>query len=120
MKRLRQSASELRNVGINSGSDAAQVKSAQIKRRADALEQGARAVHRERPGEIRLGNRGTHARGARGAGNVAVQAPDGRRLFAIQKLEVAQGDRIVVLGRNGAGKSQLVRLLHGAMLTGRI
>ncbi len=34
----------------------------------------------------------------------------------IPKLAVAQGDRIVVLGRNGAGKSQLVRLLHRAML----
>ena len=72
VKRLRQSASELRNVGINSGSDAAQVKSAQIKRRADALEQGARAVHKERPGEIRLANRGTHARVLVALENVAV------------------------------------------------
>ena len=83
VKRLRQSASELRNVGINSGSDAAQVKSAQIKRRADALEQGARAVHKERPGEIRLTNRGTHARVLVALENVTVQAPDGRKLFAI-------------------------------------
>ncbi len=115
VKRLRQSAQELRNIGINSGSDAAQVKSAQIRRRAEALEQSARAVHRERPGEIRLGNRGTHARVLVTLENVTVQAPDGRRLFAVPKLEVAQGDRIVVLGRNGAGKSQLVRLLHRAM-----
>ncbi|WP_201829723.1 ABC-F family ATP-binding cassette domain-containing protein [Microvirga zambiensis] len=117
VKRLRQSASELRNVGINSGSDAAQVKSAQIKRRADALEQAARAVHRERPGEIRLGNRGTHARVLVALDNVTVLSPDGRRLFAIPKLEIAQGDRIIVLGRNGAGKSQFVRLLHNAMVT---
>ncbi|UVF19806.1 ATP-binding cassette domain-containing protein [Microvirga terrae] len=115
VKRLRESAQELRNVGLNSGSDAAQIKSAQIRRRADALEQRARVVHRERPGEIRLGNRGTHARVLLGLDNVGVQAPDGRRLFTIPKLEVAQGDRVVVLGRNGAGKSQLVRLLHAAM-----
>ncbi|MBL0403541.1 ABC-F family ATP-binding cassette domain-containing protein [Microvirga aerilata] len=115
VKRLRQSASTLRNVGINGGSDAAQVKSAQIKRRADALEQNARSVHKERAGEIRLGNRGTHARVLVALENVTVQAPDGRKLFAIPKLEVAQGERIVVLGRNGAGKSQLVRLLHRAM-----
>ncbi len=115
VKRLRQSASALRNVGINGGSDAAQVKSAQIKRRADALEQTARSVHKERTGEIRLGNRGTHARVLVALENVTVQAPDGRKLFAIPKLDVAQGERIVVLGRNGAGKSQLVRLLHRAM-----
>lgn len=115
VKRLRQSASALRNVGMNSGSDAAQIKSAQMKRRADALEQTARAVHKERPGEIRLGNRGIHARVLVALEDVTVQAPDGRRLFAVPKLEIAQGDRVVVLGRNGAGKSQLVRLLHAAM-----
>lgn len=115
VKRLRQSAQELRNVGINSGSDAAQVKSAQIKRRADQLEQKARATHKERPGEIRLANRGTHARVLVALENVDVYAPDGRKLFAIPKLEVAQRDRIVLLGRNGAGKSQLIRLLHRAM-----
>src|SRR5919107_1081501 len=98
VKRLRQSAQDLRNVGLNSGSDAAQVKSAQITRRADALEQNARAVHKERPGEIRLANRGTHARVLVALENVTVETPDRRRLFAISKLEVAQGDRIVVLG----------------------
>ncbi len=116
VKRLRQSAQELRNVGINSGSDAAQVKSAQIRRRAEALEESLRAAHRERPGEIRLANRGTHARVLVSLENVAVEAPDGGRLFAIPRLEVAQRDRIVVLGRNGAGKSQFIRLLRRAML----
>jgi ATPase subunit of ABC transporter with duplicated ATPase domains len=116
VKRLRQSAQELRNVGINSGSDAAQVKSAQIRRRAEALEQSARSVHKERTGEIRLGNRGTHARVLVALENVTVHTPDARKLFTIPKLEVAQGDRIVVLGRNGTGKSQLVQLLHRAML----
>lgn len=115
VKRLRQSAQDLRNVGINSGSDAAQVKSAQIRRRADALEQGVRALHRERAGEIRLGNRGTHAKVLMALDNVTVQTPDGRKLFAVPKLDVAQGERIVVLGANGTGKSQLVRLLHRAM-----
>src|SRR3712207_4131794 len=116
VKRLRQSAQELRNVGINSGSDAAQVKSAQIRRRAEALEQTARSVHKERTGEIRLGNRGTHARVLVALENVTVHTPDERKLFTIPKLAVAQGDRIVVLGRNGAGKSQLIGLLHQAML----
>ena len=39
----------------------------------------------------------------------------GAELFSIPKLDVAQGERIVVLGRDGAGKSQLIRLLHKAM-----
>lgn len=116
VKRLRQSAQELRNIGINSGSDTAQVKSAQLKRRAEALEQSVRAPHRERTGEIRLGNRGTHARVLLALENVTVRAPDGQSLFTVGKLDVAQGDRIVILGRNGTGKSQFVRLLHRAVL----
>jgi len=117
-RRLRQSANELRNIGINSRSDAAQKKSAQMARRAEMMEQAVRAVHKERPGEIRLGNSGTHARVLLSLENVSVTRPDGTRLFQLPKLEVNQGDRIVVLGKNGVGKSQLIRLLHRAMSGG--
>ncbi|MBF9233079.1 ATP-binding cassette domain-containing protein [Microvirga alba] len=115
IKRLRQNAGELRNVGINSGSDLLLTKAKQLKNRAQALEEGLQAVHKERSGEIRLANRGTHAKVLAALENVAVRKPDGGRLFEIPKLEVAQRDRIVLLGRNGAGKSQLIRLLHKAM-----
>ncbi len=46
---------------------------------------------------------------------VDVRAPDGRKLFHIAKLDVFQQDRIVLLGRNGVGKSQLVQLLRRAL-----
>ncbi|MGO4570792.1 ATP-binding cassette domain-containing protein [Microvirga sp. 2TAF3] len=115
IKRLRQNAGELRNVGINSGSDLLLTKAKQLKKRAEALEEGLHAVHKERTGEIRLANRGTHAKVLVALENVTVRKPDGDRLFEIPKLEVAQGDLIVVLGRNGVGKSQFVRLLRKAM-----
>lgn len=115
IKRLRQNAGELRNIGVNSGSDLALTKAKQLKKRADALEENLLALHRERPGEIRLGNRGTHARVLLALENISIAKPGGEKLFAIRKLEVEQGDRIVVLGRNGAGKSQLVRLLQRAI-----
>ncbi|NIX75512.1 ATP-binding cassette domain-containing protein [Microvirga terricola] len=115
IKRLRQNAGELRNVGINSGSDLLLTKAKQLNKRAEALEDGLQALHKERSGEIRLGNRGTHARVLLTLENVTVCRPDGARLFEIPKLEVAQADRIVLLGKNGAGKSQLIRLLHKAM-----
>ena len=38
------------------------------------MEQGARAAHQERPGEIKLGNRGTHARVLVALENVTVRA----------------------------------------------
>ena len=42
-------------------------------------------------------------------------APDGRLLFRVAKLDVFQQDRLVLLGRNGVGKSQFVRLLRRAL-----
>ncbi len=114
--RLRQSAGELRNIGINSRSDAAQKKSMQMARRAESLEQTLRPAWVEKPGTIRLGNRGTHARVLATLDDVTVRAPDGKALFRTGKLVVLQQDRIVLLGRNGVGKSQLVGLLRRAML----
>jgi ATPase subunit of ABC transporter with duplicated ATPase domains len=113
--RLRRNAGALRNVGVNSGSDLLQKKSMQLNRRAAALEQTLRPVHPERSGDIRLGNRGTHARRLLRLADVAVSAPDGRPLFRVGELNVFQQDRIAVLGRNGSGKSQLVRLLRQAL-----
>ncbi|MBZ6077004.1 ATP-binding cassette domain-containing protein [Microvirga sp. WGZ8] len=115
IKRMRQNAGELRNVGINSGSDLLLTKAKQLKKRADALEEGLQAVHRDRSGEVRLASRSTHARILISLQNVVVCKPDGEKLFEIPKLEVEQGDRIVLLGQNGAGKSQFVRLLHRAV-----
>ena len=110
--RLRRNAGELKNVGINSGSDLLLKKSKQLRERATALEQTLASVHAERSGDIRLGNRGTHARSMLKLENVAVATPDGRTLFRIGKLDLFQQDRLVLLGRNGVGKSQFVRLLR--------
>jgi ATPase subunit of ABC transporter with duplicated ATPase domains len=113
--RLRRNAGALRNIGVNSGSDLLQKKSMQLKKRAEALEQTLRPVHADRSGDIRLGNRGTHARVLLALADVAVSTPAGRALFRVGKLDVFQQDRIAVLGRNGVGKSQLVRLLRRAL-----
>ncbi|BBK34480.1 ATPase subunit of ABC transporter with duplicated ATPase domains [Stella humosa] len=113
--RLRQSAAALRNVGINSRSDAAQKKSMQMAQRAEALERTLRPQHLARTADIRLASRTTHARVLAAFDDVTVRTPDGRALFRTGKLEVRQQDRIVLLGRNGVGKSQLVALLRRAM-----
>ncbi len=110
--RLRRNAGELKNVGINSGSDLLLKKSKQLRERATALEQSLTSVHAERSGDIRLANRGSHARVMLALQDVAVAAPDGRMLFRVAKLTAFQEDRIVLLGRNGVGKSQFVQLLR--------
>jgi len=117
--RLRRNAAELKNIGINSKSDLLQKKSMQLKDRAERIEQKLRPLHNERSaGEIRLANRGTHARVLVGLDDVTVATPDGTPLFKTGRLDLKQGDRVVLLGRNGVGKSQLVKLVHRAVLAG--
>jgi ATPase subunit of ABC transporter with duplicated ATPase domains len=113
--KLRKQAAKLTNIGINSGSDLLTVKSKYLRERAERIESSVQSLHKERPGEIRLANSGTHAKLLVAVEEVAVTTPAGELLFRIEKLPVFQGDRIVLLGRNGAGKSQFVKLLHRAM-----
>jgi ATPase subunit of ABC transporter with duplicated ATPase domains len=113
-KRLRRNANELKNIGINSGSDLLTVKAKYLRQRAEAIEAAARPLHQERAGTIRLTNSGTHAKVLIDIDGLAVTTPKGDPLFKIGKLHVFQQDRAVILGRNGAGKSQLVRLLRKA------
>ena len=117
VERMRQSARELKNIGVNSGSDYLQKRSAQMKARAEALEETLRPLHQERSGVIKLANRGTHAKVLLKFDEVTVRAPDQRALFKIPKLTVQQGERLVLLGRNGVGKSQFVQLIRRALET---
>jgi ATPase subunit of ABC transporter with duplicated ATPase domains len=114
-RQLRQQAAKLTNIGINSGSDLLTKKAKQLKDRAARVEAAARPPHRERSGEISLSNSGTHARLLVTLDDVPVTTPDGRALFRTGRLHIFQGDRIVLLGSNGAGKSQFVRLLESAI-----
>jgi ATPase subunit of ABC transporter with duplicated ATPase domains len=113
--KLRKQAAKLTNIGINSGSDLLTVKAKYLKDRAAKIEGAVKDEHRERSGEIRLANRGIHAKVLVGVENATIATPAGVPLFRIDKLHVFQGDRVVLLGANGAGKSQFVKLIHRAM-----
>ena len=113
---LRKQAAKLNNIGINSGSDLLVVKTKQLKERADKLEDAAKPAHLERSaGSIRLANRGTHAKVLITLEDATVQTPDATPLFRTGKQFVCQGDRIVLLGANGAGKTRLVAMLRKAI-----
>ena len=115
---LRRQAAKLKNIGINSGSDLLVNKTRQLKDRAARLEEAARPAHQERSaGAIRLANSGTHAKALVTFEDARIEAPDGRPLFGTGQVWINRGDRIVLLGRNGAGKSQLMTRL-ARVLTG--
>lgn len=106
---LRRQAAKLKNIGINSGSDLLVLKTKQLKERAERLEEAARPAHRETSaGAIRLTNSGTHAKALVTLDDAAIETPDGRMLFRTGQKWIERGDRVVVLGANGAGKSRLL------------
>ena len=115
-QQLRRQAAKLNNFGINSGSDLLTVKTKQLNQRAEKLEEAAMPAHRERSaGAIRLANSGTHAKVLITLDDAAVETPDGTLLFRTGKRNICQGDRIVLLGRNGVGKSRFVTLIRNAV-----
>ena len=116
-EQLRKQAAKLKNIGINSGSDLLTIKTKQLKERADKIEQAARPAHQERSaGAIRLSNSGTHAKALVSLNDAAIATPDGRPLFSTGQKWIERGDRVVLLGANGAGKTQMVEAVRRACL----
>ncbi len=116
-QQLRRQAAKLNNIGINSGSDLLTIKTKQLKQRAEHLEEAARPAHQERSsGAIRLANRGTHAKVFVTLDDASVSTPDGTLLFRTGKRRICQGDRVVLLGPNGIGKSRFVSLIRQAIV----
>ncbi len=113
--RLRRNAAKLTNIGVNSGSDLLTVKAKQLKERASKIEDAQKSLHKERSGTIELSNAGTHAKVLIALDDVSVATPDGTPLFRTGKQFIFAGDRIVLLGANGAGKSVFVRMLQKAI-----
>ena len=114
-ERLRKSAHSLRQIGVNNYSAAALRKSNQIARRAEAIEASLPETHAELKRNIKLVGREAYAKRLISITNFELHRPDGIRLFQIGSLDIVRGDRVVILGRNGVGKTQLVRRIDASL-----
>lgn len=113
---LRRQAAKLKNIGINSGSDLLITKTKQLSERAEKLEAAAKPAYQERSaGDIRLGNSDTHAKALVTLDDIQISTPDDRPLYSTGQKWITRGDRIVLLGANGTGKTQLVQRIHRAL-----
>lgn len=117
IERLRQSAHQLRLIGKNNRSDAALRKSNLISQRARNLEEALSEVQAERRGEIRLSNRGIQSNRLLSLERVAILSPGHRPIFHIGRFQLSQQDRVVIMGRNGSGKSSFLEFLRTAVST---
>ena len=115
-KQLRKQAAKLKNFGVNSGSDLLLVKTKQLTERAAKMEAAAKPAYQDRSaGDIKLTNSGTHAKALITLDDVEVTTPDGTPLYRTGKKWITLGDRIVLLGANGTGKTQLVQAIARAL-----
>ncbi len=113
---LRRQAAKLKNIGINSGSDLLITKTKQLTERAAKIEASARPAHKEgSAGAIKLTNSGTHAKALVALNEAIITTPDGRELFRTGQKWIEKGDRVVLLGANGAGKTQMIRAVLAAI-----
>lgn len=117
MNRLKRSAHELRQIGVNNYSASALKKSVQIAKRAEGIETQLTHVHNEEKRAIKLSNSGIQAKKLVEITNLDISAPDKTLLFHIHQLDIMQGDRLIVFGLNGSGKSQFLNHLYQANKT---
>ena len=115
-RQLRQQAAKLKNIGINSGSDLLVTKTRQLIDRAARIEAATKPAHQEKSaGDIRLVNAGTHAKALVTFDDITVRVPGGAALYRTGRRWIEQGDRVVLLGGNGMGKSLLLGLVRAAL-----
>jgi ATPase subunit of ABC transporter with duplicated ATPase domains len=114
IRRLETSAHTLRQIGKNDHSDEAALKARRMADRAKELKASMTEVPTEIRRDVKLATSDVAAKWLVRIQNLVVSAPDGRPLFTVDKMDLAQGDRVVILGMNGAGKSCFVDTIHQA------
>ena len=111
IRRLEASAKRLASWGKVFDNEKFSRRAKSMEKRIDKLRGGLTAVAKEDRRELTLSEAAAKAEILLRCRDLTMAAPDGRRLFGIDRLHLARGDRLAILGRNASGKSTLLRKL---------
>jgi ATPase subunit of ABC transporter with duplicated ATPase domains len=82
-----------------------------MEKRIDKLRADMTAVAKKDKRQLSLADDEARANILLRCQNLTINAPDGRKLFSLDRLNLARGDRVAILGRNASGKSTFLRKL---------
>lgn len=89
-----------------------------MRRRIADLQENLTFVSRERVRDLRLDVRAMHANHLVRVEDFSVAVGAGQELFFVEDFAVSPGDRVAILGRNGAGKTTFLQALVQAFQSG--
>lgn len=109
IKRLERAAKRLKEWGDIAPQSDLSKKGEALQTRAEHLKAKQTEVYREKTREIKLHHDEVSSNAVAIIRNAQIATPDGRPLFTIDQFAIKQGDRICIMGLNGAGKSVFIR-----------
>lgn len=113
IERLTQSAKFQRQLGVNNFSDKASRKAKQIEKKIRVLKTALPDRLPVDHVQIKLETESIEAKYLVKLYDFKVMSPSGEWLFSVPELEIKRGDRIVITGANGSGKSSFLRVIAG-------
>jgi ATPase subunit of ABC transporter with duplicated ATPase domains len=111
IQKLKKSAQFQRQLGVNNYSDKALHKAKQIERKIKGLESLVPEKPIVRKKEITLATDELNARKVLQVDDLTVRSAGGAELYYIKALTINRGDRLVISGANGSGKSSLLHAI---------
>ena len=111
LEALQKSAKKLRQIGVDNYSDKSLHRAAQLDKKVERLRSQLTLVYNETRRDVKLNTTTSQADYLLSIENVDIKAPNGEFLFQIDELKISPGERVVMLGANGTGKSQFAQHL---------
>lgn len=118
--RLRQSARRLAEWGKVYSNEKFSYRAQSMEKRIERLEKQVTIVPRTSRAQVSLDTNASGSTSLVEIVGLTLTTPHGRSLARVDRLAVQRGERLAVVGRNGCGKSTLMRSLVGQWMSGAV